>query len=189
MRIFGKSNPSFIGIYDNVLTQKDCDLIISNFEKDPKIDVGCVAGGYYPERKQCLQLMGDLGDNSIGSRILFPVLCECVDKYHKEYPSLSDTDKWGICGHYNIQKYETEYDGFKVWHFESGSNSPSNKRVMAWMFYLNNAKSGTDFMYYPSIKAKRGRCVIWPAGFTHCHKGTPNKGLKYIATGWVSYFE
>ena len=38
------------------------------------------------------------------------------------------------------------------------------------------------------VKPEIGRTVIWPAGWTHPHKGvTPNKGLKYIATGWF-YF-
>ena len=61
---------------------------------------------------------------------------------------------------------------------------------MAWMFYLNDAKSGTEFMHFPTINARRGRLVIWPAFWTHTHKGViPNKGVKYIITGWVSFLE
>ena len=61
---------------------------------------------------------------------------------------------------------------------------------MAWMFYLNNAKSGTEFRNYPTVGAKMGRCAIWPSGWTHVHRGgTPNKGLKYIVTGCISYLE
>ena len=56
------------------------------------------------------------------------------------------------------------------------------------MFYLNNAKCGTEFMEYPTVQAKIGRLVIWPAFWTHVHKGViPNKGIKYIITGWASY--
>ena len=59
---------------------------------------------------------------------------------------------------------------------------------MAWMFYLNDAKCGTEFLNYPTVQAKRGRCVIWPAFWTHVHKGQlPNIGLKYIVTGWISF--
>ena len=54
--------------------------------------------------------------------------------------------------------------------------------------YLNNAQSGTDFMHFSNVRAKMGRCVIWPAFWTHLHKGViPNKGLKYIITGWASF--
>ena len=56
-----------------------------------------------------------------------------------------------------------------------------------WMFYLNNAQSGTDFMNFSTVKAKRGRCVIWPAFWTHYHRSTLNKGLKYITSGWMSF--
>ena len=57
---------------------------------------------------------------------------------------------------------------------------------LAWMVYLNDAASGTEFPYQEMIvEPKEGRTVIWPAGWTHPHKGvTPNEGIKYIATGW-----
>ena len=55
------------------------------------------------------------------------------------------------------------------------------------MFYLNDAKSGTEFMYYPNVKARKGRCVIWPSGWEYTHRGLPNKGIKYIVSGWMAY--
>ena len=85
-----------------------------------------------------------------------------------------------------FQKYETEEDGFKSWHTEAGGSDTST-RILAWMIYLNNAKSGTEFMHFPTIRAKTGRCIIWPAGFTHVHRSEPNKGLKYVISGWISY--
>ena len=85
-------------------------------------------------------------------------------------------------------EYMTETDGYKMWHCEHGPFDISSRRIIAWMFYLNNAKSGTEFMHFSNVRAKRGRCVIWPSFWTHLHKGvTPNKGLKYIITGWASF--
>ena len=112
-----------------------------------------------------------------------------MDRYYKKYIVLSTSigSTFNIYDNYNIQRYEGEEDGYKAWHCEHGRGDDSSKRILAWMFYLNDAKSGTEFKYYSTINAKRGRCVIWPAGFTHTHRGViPNKGLKYIATGWVS---
>ena len=38
------------------------------------------------------------------------------------------------------------------------------------------------------MNAVKGRCVIWPAFWTHMHKGVVSKTeTKYIATGWISY--
>ena len=45
-----------------------------------------------------------------------------------------------------------------------------------------------EFMHYSTVRAKIGRCVIWPVGYTHVHRGvTPNKDVKYIITGWASF--
>ena len=54
------------------------------------------------------------------------------------------------------------------------------------MFYLNDA-SGTEFMHFPTVDAIMGRCIIWPSAFTHMHRSAPNKGLKYIMSGWFSF--
>ena len=36
-------------------------------------------------------------------------------------------------------------------------------------------------------EAKKGNLVIWPAEFTHMHKGVISKTKeKYIATGWFN---
>jgi len=89
---------------------------------------------------------------------------------------------------FSFKKYETEEDGFHSWHTEAGGRFTSN-RILAWMIYLNNAKSGTEFMHFPTIRAKMGRCIIWPAAFTHVHRSEPNKGLKYVISGWISFME
>jgi hypothetical protein len=55
------------------------------------------------------------------------------------------------------------------------------------MLYLNDVDDGgTEFKYQKLIlKAKKGNLVIWPAEFTHTHRGVVSKTKeKYIATGW-----
>ena len=86
-----------------------------------------------------------------------------------------------------FQKFQYYGDGYKMWHTEHIPDEPMNKRVLVWMFYLNNAKSGTQFIHYPTVQAKKGRLIIWPSAFTHTHRSEPNKGLKYIMSGWISY--
>ena len=188
MKLFGKSN--YIEIYDNALSKKDCDLLISQFEKTFQVP-GYSAGGIDPDTKKCMELdRAYFGDNTIISNILYPRLMSCIDKYNDKYIDLSPICPWKYDAEYNFQKYDGEDDGYKVWHCEHGAKDHVSRRILAWMFYVNDAKCGTEFMNYPTIKAKRGRCVIWPAFWTHMHRGViPNKGIKYIATGWVSYIE
>jgi len=57
--------------------------------------------------------------------------------------------------------------------------------------YLNDVEEGgeTEFLYVKRrVSAKKGRFVLWPAGFTHTHRGNPPlSGEKYIMTGWVEF--
>jgi len=47
----------------------------------------------------------------------------------------------------------------------------------------------TEFLYQSiRIKPVAGRTLIWPAGYTHVHRGNPPiKGEKMYATGWFEY--
>ena len=185
VKLFGA--PSFIEIYDQVLTEKECQMIISLFEKGG-YGRGCTMGGYVPEHKKCFQIPYDFSKISLPTNIIRPNLGGCVRKYHEKYISLNEIASFIIHHEYVVQKYDGEEDGYKKFHCEHGPSHQSSRRILAWMIYLNNAKCGTEFLDHPNVRAKMGRCVIWPSGFTHVHKGVvPNKGLKYIATGWVTY--
>ncbi len=79
---------------------------------------------------------------------------------------------------------------YHVWHNED--DTPQNmRRVATFILYLNDVEEGgeTEFLYYPKrVKAKTGRFILWPAGFTHTHRGNPPiSNTKYIVTGWVEY--
>ena len=86
-----------------------------------------------------------------------------------------------------MQRYDGNKEGYFSLHNEQSGMYPY--RMLVWMIYLNDAKSGTEFPYQnKTITPKTGRTVIWPASWTHPHKGvTPNIGIKYIATGWFYY--
>ena len=61
--------------------------------------------------------------------------------------------------------------------------------ILAWMTYLNDVVEGgtTYFEYYDlEIKPRKGLTLIWPAEWTHAHKGNVlHSGSKYIVTGWM----
>ena len=110
-----------------------------------------------------------------------------IRKYREKYDYLDRIDKisqWRLSPSYNIQRYDGKEEGFFSLHNETSGSYPY--RLLAWMVYLNDAECGTEFPYQEkTVTPKTGRTVIWPAGWTHPHKGvTPNIGLKYIATGW-----
>jgi len=86
-----------------------------------------------------------------------------------------------------VQK-TSKREGYHGWHCESGSAS-SSRRCLAWMFYLNTLPDGegeTEFLWQcKRFKPEAGTLLIWPAAWTHTHRGNPVYTQdKYIATGW-----
>jgi|TARA_B100000035_G_scaffold269914_1_gene244002 hypothetical protein len=175
----------FIEIYDNVYSKEECKNIIDAFESDSNKHAGLSDGGRIREK---LKKSVDLGvfTNQVNfyNNILLPKMPLYIGKYKNKYPALdNNVEKWSMTSTYNIQKYG-DGDGYFDTHCEHCKNFP--KRILAWMVYLNDAKCGTKFIQQKRVtKARRGRLVVWPAFWTHTHCGvTPNRGEKYIATGW-----
>tara|TARA_B100001109_G_scaffold175922_1_gene143904 strand:- start:763 stop:1314 length:552 start_codon:yes stop_codon:yes gene_type:complete len=80
--------------------------------------------------------------------------------------------------------------GYHVWHCENG-NFLYRDRVLTWMIYLNDIPlengGATDFYHQEiTFQPKKGTLVLWPAAYTHMHRGAFLTGelSKYIATGW-----
>jgi len=82
--------------------------------------------------------------------------------------------------------------GYHVWHPEI-CNGSTRSRMLAVMMYLNDVEQGgeTEFLYQAQrVQPKRNRIVVWPASFTHTHRGNPPlSGEKYILTGWIEWAE
>tara|TARA_X000000368_G_scaffold387040_1_gene347442 strand:+ start:7219 stop:7779 length:561 start_codon:yes stop_codon:yes gene_type:complete len=78
-------------------------------------------------------------------------------------------------------------EGFYKWHID-GAQSDCCDRAMVYMTYLNDVPDGGTMFYHQNYKtrAKKGNTVIFPAGYTHLHKGEiSEKYHKYIITGWI----
>lgn len=90
-----------------------------------------------------------------------------------------------------IQHYKPS-EGFFAWHTErSHGEWPAALRHLTFMTYLNNVtdKGETEWFHQKlKIKPKKGLTVIWPADWTHVHRGIPSPTQeKYIITGWLHY--
>ena len=110
--------------------------------------------------------------------------------YCKKY-SLDSLFQIGIKEPFNIQHYALN-EAFFNWHCER-SYYQSHQRALVFMTYLNDVEDGgeTEF-YYQQLKIKpvKGKMVIWPPDFTHKHRGiTSPTQEKYIATGWMNFFD
>lgn len=120
----------------------------------------------------------------------FECLQKSFDQYMKKYNGnvILKKNQIKVIEGINFQYYRPG-EGFKNWHCER-TGVDSVKRVLVFMTYLNDVPNGgTEFLYQNlRIPAKKGLTIIWPAEFTHVHKGQiTNEYEKMVFTGWFSY--
>lgn len=114
-----------------------------------------------------------------------------LEKYMKKYPMSNYYAPFQIRENINIQHYKLG-EGYPTWHTErANSLLPTVNRHLVFMTYLNDVDDGggTEFYHQKLItKARKGSTLIWPADWTHTHRGivSPTEE-KYIITGWYSF--
>lgn len=143
------------------------------------------------------------GYTLIGSQLMPPksvqIYIHCMNwlflQYSKIYnhviPVFMNTNYIQASTPFNLQHYEPGKN-YSVWHSETyGPEHERFLRAFVFMTYLNDIEVGgeTEFLYQKlKIKPKRGLTLIWPAGFTHVHRGCPAPyEEKLILTGWYIY--
>lgn len=118
-------------------------------------------------------------------------LNDSIIKFRNNY-QLVDTclRPWSVDKFCQLMKYEPD-NYYDVIHCENDGHPEDLNRVFAWMIYLNSISEGggTYFIYQNTIiEPIAGDFYIWPAHWTHFHRGVnaPNE-TKYIITGWVNF--
>jgi len=131
-------------------------------------------------------------DRTPVSGLIHQALQHCFDHYVSEYDILLDQPLISRCIKMQLT---VPGAGYHIWHPEICSMDSSD-RVLAWIIYLSDIDKEdggeTEFLYQRKrYSPKKNAALIWPAGFTHTHRGNVNLGNdnKYILTGWFSFRE
>ena len=189
-----KLNPNFIGSWmmDSIV----CDEIITYFENNKdRQKKGSRSGGIDTSFKNSTDMAISPNDVQLPEndffRNYFKQLHSCYDDYVKQWPFLTGFVKKIDIGYFNIQRYQPGQH-FSAVHTERGDLSTLH-RLYAWMTYLNDVDlddgGSTTFTHYElDVQPKKGLTLIWPAEWTHAHKGNEMKAnTKYIITGWMHF--
>ena len=112
----------------------------------------------------------------------------CLNDYMTKFSILQTCQQMKLT---SIRIQETgSGGGFHSWHSERQSNLTSNRKLVT-MVYLNTIQNGgeTEFLYQAKrIRPEQGLALIWPADFTHTHRGNPPLAeTKYIVTSWFEF--
>jgi hypothetical protein len=181
---------------DYIKNHSICDKLVATFERSNEKTVGRASINGAP-----MEPVLDIKDSlelSITDYSKYPEIIEyiqCLDKsvrnYIEKYNFCNWYSPWNITEPINIQYYKPG-GGYKAWHTERTSSDPVNSsRHLVFMTYLNDVTdAGETEFYYQNLKIqpRKGLTVIWPADWTHTHRGIPSPTQeKYIITGWLNY--
>ena len=116
----------------------------------------------------------------------------CLSKGCREY-----LKKYSLTGSHKTNRYTLiqHYkpgEGFYNWHMENSGHDVVLHRHLVFMTYLNTLdNAGTEFFHQKTTTpCHKGLTVIWPAAWTHTHKGVTNHDSdKYIITGWWKFHD
>ena len=190
----------FIGIYDESVPVELCNEFVNNYEVAKKnrtiIDMSKEnETGMMEKPSEPLQRKDEVVYVTPILSTIYPrppvlsyfeILKECFHRYVERYSivfhGVTYNDVFKI---HKVRKSE----GYHEWHYER-SDPAGLERLLAYMTYLEVPEKGgeTEFLHQAlRIEPIVGRTLIWPAGFTHMHRGLmPLEGEKMYITGWFS---
>lgn len=190
----------YIGMYQDVYPEGFCQHMIDEFER--LLQSGSCGSRqqregverYLKEDYSYFLNMGNHDPANFRGEYTMPIFWKGLQKCYDEYSSKFDVLKQHNlrCSSVKMQKSDPG-SGYHVWHAEQGNDNSANRGVV-YALYLNSlehdAAGETEFLYQRlRIPPKENCMVMWPAAFTHAHRGNVVHGdkSKYIITGWFYY--
>ncbi len=184
---------TFIRVWKNFLSKETCDYIIERFDHHySKLELRHLAednkwGNCLFRKDQAIFLNREEYGEPELTKLISDAVDSCATQYGEEFTHIKDqflTNRNCI----KIQR-TLPYGGYHVWHHEQVAGQDSHDRELVWTLYLNDMPEGeaeTEFMYqHMKVQPTVGTVCIFPAAFTHLHRGlTVYTHPKYIATGW-----
>lgn len=163
-----------------------CDLIVDDFKiREPIQKEAHSSRGYKVIHSQDM------------NRAVMSAYQDKVRLCLKEYVNLYKFSEETISAFYmsepwNVQHYQPGKH-YSAWHCENNGEPPFRYRHLAFMTYLNDVTDGgeTEFLYQTTkVRPEKGLTLIWPAHWTHTHRGIPSPTQdKYVTTGWYEFFD
>lgn len=190
----------FIAVYRGVYPDGYCQHLINEFERLIESGAGYDrqrGEGVLKHAKNDLQLGLNFGvhtaapfNDTPAAKVFFNGLQQCYDAYTEEFSVLK---QGRITGTAMKMQRTNPGGGYHVWHGEQGNGEHAD-RVLVYMLYLNTLNQEeageTEFLYQQRrLKPEENTLVLWPAAFTHAHRGNTvfGENSKYIVTGWFYY--
>ncbi len=182
---------NFIEVQDNLLSKRECTDLIEWVGKNKKMipheNKHNWSGYDYhdfmrigEDHTQCF--------SEVPLRPAYRAINDLKNSYVKSFPEVNHLSYWGL-QYVRLKRWSPNYF-YSQWHSEhSSDDSMQLKRIMQFLIYLTDNDSHTEFRRYRNVRTKAGRGIMFPAYFTHEHRGSIcKKGLdRYILSGYLAF--
>ena len=186
-----KRYDQFIGYYKNVIPIDLCNSFIEWYDLIESSGIAKSTNADVPHMNKSMRddsivhIPGGLNQDMFPNDLLFNTFWPIIERWCFDYK-----EKYKIIFPLKANNFKIHNvlptQGYHAWHQEHSAVDPY--RVLAWMVSLQAAEEGgeTEFLLQSKrIKLDEGSLLIWPAAFTHKHRGNPPlKGRKLYMTGW-----
>ena len=176
-------NENFVLTVDNVFTKKECKKLMNLYNTSDNFK--SEHGGIYTNSD------GSIGyhfvDINVNSFLYNHKINQILDLYIKKYPEINMTSSYWALTTLRF-KFFKKGDSFNNWHCEHSLVHPN--RILGIQIYLTEHDCGTEFYNKKTILSKIGRVCIFPAFFTHIHRGQADLlKNRMIITGYFNFIK
>jgi len=179
----------FVGIFPNSIELDLCDKVVKWFDSISKQGLTITsfqdgATNALHRRDESIQIPSALPEDCFPVvEIYRPIMyniSQCIDMYFQEFDIARTITSTTFKAH---RVHPT--GGYHTWHHEQDYRT--SHRILVWHVNVEVPKRGgeIEFLWQSlRIEPKVGQLLIWPAGFTHKHRGLPPlEGQKTYLTG------
>ena len=195
---------NIVTVIENCLTKEQCRKLIKYHNANFNLVTFDDAAEQYNGRRIPFVNIRNLEIKRIIAEYQYKAISEIWKVYgERAYPEQSELMWWpsgkGQEMHIDVMAkplYEVPIETRKGTPLEFMENEEDVINVVpftdfASILYLNdNFEGGETYFEYFDLKVKPeiGKTLIWPAEWTHAHKGEVlRSGVKYIVTGWMHF--
>ena len=185
---------NFIGVYDNYILEQSCERAMKLYEEQNEFNntVNRIGGEKASIlHKQDQQFFAAPNNISVWWETFKPMMLNFELAWQHYVKNVGASEAYGVPFHFTTLKIQKTLptEGYHIWHIEHNKGYENEPRAFVFSIYLNDVEEGgeTEFSHFSKrVKPKKGRIVIWPAGFPYVHRGNPPlSGEKYILTSWM----
>ncbi len=186
-----RSDTLFISVFAGAVPQELCREIIRRFEDDPRRAPGKTCGPNDSHELDESKVSTDLTiDEEWAGALWQPFhagITQSINTYIASMPALQVAPiRWTP---YKIQAYEAGAGKFD-WHMDALAGH-TLRRQLGLLCYLNTVARGGETEFYHqrlAVTPKAGAVAIFPASWTHMHRGkVPTSSKKYVVSSFVEF--